>query len=391
MGVFMKKMIWIDLFLVGSALIILNLASQMPAFADRYVTLVFPFFVHTLGRINSQIPFSVGECLLYLAVVLLILAIPALIRVVFFRKRYSEKIFKADGIYLHSILFIISAVSLWMVCTCFVLYHTSGFAKENHLTSQKIDAQTRAEILVTFRNDLVQKANELAKDMPRDQNDYVILPDDVENRAILSMKQLGTRYERLSGYYPDPKTFLNDVFFSQQMMLGYYYPFSMEANYNPLMYSVNMPAAICHELSHIKGYIYEDEANFISYLACTEDEDPFFQYSGYLSVLPYVERDVNALCQNGLCAKEDLTVCDPIVKADTRFLTKEAWEHVEKHKLLSTEMLKTASNTFIDSTLKANGVQSGIVSYSKVVELIIQYEYQKRNEENEGYDSCVSG
>ena len=56
----------------------------------------------------------------------------------------------------------------------------------------------------------------------------------------------------------------------------------MEANYNDVMYIMNKPDTFCHELAHLRGYIYEDEANFIGYLACVESEDAFFQYAGYL-------------------------------------------------------------------------------------------------------------
>ena len=73
--------------------------------------------------------------------------------------------------------------------------------------------------------------------------------------------------------------------------MGYYFPFSMEANYNRQMYITNMPVTMCHELSHLKGFILEDEANFIGYLACVDSEDPFFRYSAYLSVIGYLDRD----------------------------------------------------------------------------------------------------
>lgn len=50
----------------------------------------------------------------------------------------------------------------------------------------------------------------------------------------------------------------------------------MEANYNRQMYVANVPATLCHELSHLKGVILEDEANFLGYLACVSSEDAFF-------------------------------------------------------------------------------------------------------------------
>ena len=95
-------------------------------------------------------------------------------------------------------------------------------------------------------------------------------------QAVRAMKALGQTYDQLDGYYPKPKALLTSDFFSQQYMCGYYFPFSMEANYNDVMYIMNKPSTMCHELAHLRGYIYEDEANFISYLACTQSEDLLF-------------------------------------------------------------------------------------------------------------------
>ena len=49
------------------------------------------------------------------------------------------------------------------------------------------------------------------------------------------------------------------------------------------MTAYNIPHTICHELSHLRGFMREDEANFIGFLACIGSEDPEYRYSGYLS------------------------------------------------------------------------------------------------------------
>ena len=70
------------------------------------------------------------------------------------------------------------------------------------------------------------------------------------------------------------------------------------------MYITNMPFTICHELAHLKGYIYEDEANFIAFMACINSDNLFFQYSGYLNVLNYVSKDFRKMPvkKNGIAA-----------------------------------------------------------------------------------------
>ena len=162
----------------------------------------------------------------------------------------------------------------------------------------------------------------------------------------------------------------------QQYMQGYYFPFSMEANYNDVMYIMNKPAAFCHELAHLKGYIYEDEANFIGFLACILSDDIVFQYSGYLSVLYYLDNDFYEAVGGDLdryYAQERIL---PQVHTDNIFVKQEEWDRINGEALLDTEIVEAASDSFTEATLKLNGVEDGMISYSRVVELLLRY-YQQ--------------
>ena len=186
------------------------------------------------------------------------------------------------------------------------------------------------------------------------------------------MAQLGESYGQLSGWYPRPKALFSSDFMCQQYMQGYYFPFSMEANYNDVMYLLNIPATMCHELAHLRGYIYEDEANFIGYLACIQSEDDFIAYSGYMSVLVYLYNDLYKLYQaqpeTFAAAAEAVT---PIAVSGQ--VWEDEWERIHAKELISTEVVDKAADTFIDTTLKLNGVSDGKISYSRVVKLLIQY------------------
>lgn len=227
--------------------------------------------------------------------------------------------------------------------------------------------------LALVRDHVVRQCNELAEQMERNEKGDIVYENDMGQRGILEMKRLGEEYPLLSGYYPTPKTFAFSGFFSQQYMLGYYFPFSMEANYNDVMYIANVPVTVCHELSHVKGFIYEDDANFIGYLACITSEDLFFRYSGYLSVLNYLNRDLYESLGNSREAYLAHEQCSDLVVHDNVFLTKEAWAEVESKAVLDTETVRQASNAFLESNLQVNGVEEGIASYGKVVERLLTY------------------
>ena len=159
---------------------------------------------------------------------------------------------------------------------------------------------------------------------------------------------------------------------TQQYLLGIYFPFSMEANYNQLAYITNLPATFCHELSHMKGYILEDEANFLAYLACIRSEDAFMQYSGYLSVLGYIERDLLPYLTEE--EKTEMVWVNKQVVMDDIFVKKEVFEEIEKNAFFSTDFISETTDIFLDTNLKLNGVSEGVASYSQVVKLILLYE-----------------
>ena len=44
----------------------------------------------------------------------------------------------------------------------------------------------------------------------------------------------------------------------------------------------NIPFSACHELAHLRGFMQEEEANFIAFLAGTGADSPELSYSSYL-------------------------------------------------------------------------------------------------------------
>ena len=284
------------------------------------------------------------------------------------------------------------AVCLIMTLNCFVLYHASTFSEQYFGE----DSQEHALVeLIEVYNMVAEQCNRLSHVIGRDENGMAVytggLGDggeqlDMEDMARKLMRELGREYPQLEGYYPRPKALRSSDFMCQQHMQGYYFPFSMEANYNHVMHILNFPATMCHELAHLRGYIYEDEANFISYLACTKSENAFFQYSGYLSVLVYLNNDLyRAWKEEPLVYEEAVAVVRPVaveeqVWEDNIFVTQEEWDRINENAWLDTDFVDRVADKFIDVNLKVNGVADGKVSYSRVVKLLLQYYFSNLSE-----------
>ena len=178
-----------------------------------------------------------------------------------------------------------------------------------------------------------------------------------------AMEKLGQRYHRLSGHYPYPKPILNTWILSVQQTTGVYSPFTVEANYNRDIAYYDIPFTICHELSHLRGYMQEEEANFIGVLATIGADDLYFNYSGFVSAWVYAG---NAL------ARIDSTAFATLysrINARTRqdmLYNNAYWQQFEGKPAEAHEQLN-------DAYLKMQGQTSGVRSYGHVTDLMLEY------------------
>ncbi len=363
--------------------IIFNVAAwKSAAFSDFYVTNIFPVITGLYGRVTSLVSFSVGEVLLaavvlYIAFLLVFVLVHTIILTV---ARFSGENSRKDTLAgrilnkISDILYRVTPVLLTitiviMSLNCFVLYHCSRIG----IGVQASEDDYNIVELTQLRDYVVRKCNELSKKVPHDENGNVLYEGNMAETAKEAMLGLAGEYPRLGGYYVTPKALYFSDFMCQQYMQGYYFPFSMEANYNDTMNMMHKPFTMCHELAHTHGYIYEDEANFFGFLACINSDDIVFQYSGYLGVLNYINNDFyDAVGEKEY--KKHVKISDR-VKYDNQFLSPEGWQEVEKKAVIKTETVKKAADTFVDTNLKANGVSAGKASYRYVVGLIMDYYY----------------
>lgn len=386
-----KKPLVIYIGIVAVVILLNVVAWNSTAFCDAYIEKVFPIWVNTYGRLTGLVPFSVGEVMLALGVVLVVLAsvlwVPWIVaKIVRHRKMAGGEqqggksaaptgivmvICKMTGGFYLFFAWTLLSVSLVMTLNCFILYHASTFSEVYF--GREHEAKYDLEDLIAVRNMVVEECNRLSLAMERDENGTILYHKDIEEEAIACMQELGKTYGHLDGFYPRPKPLYTSDFFSQQYMCGYYFPFSMEANYNNVMYIMNKPSTMCHELAHLRGYIFEDEANFISFLACIQSEDIVFRYSGYLSVLNYLDNDF----YKAVGRDREAYLAQPVITAqvieDNVFVTEEEWDRINDKALIDTETVDEVSDTLVDVTLKANGVSDGMISYNRVVRLLLQY------------------
>ena len=363
---------WKIIITLGGIALVLNLLALSSTFCDFYLDNMFWLSATTYGRITGLFPFSLGEWLIVAGILLVVVVLISSVVLIFLRKKtayvkYVKKLYKF-------FLAVFLVVVLIMTLNCSLLYGGSKMS----LSGDEKKQEYTVDELENLRNMIVEKCNELAYQIERDEEGNAIYSgaskepgEQMLEEAKASMRNLEEGFSRLRGFYPDAKPIYSSVFMTQTFTSGVYFPFSMEANYNDMMYVVNYPSVICHEYSHLKGYLFEDEANFIAYLACINSDDIFFQYSGYQGVLGYVDNSYyDSVSEERYL--EQVRV-DLLVWEDYIFLTPENWEVVEEESILDTEKVDEVSDAMTDETLKFFGVEEGIVSYDRVTELLLEY------------------
>jgi hypothetical protein len=178
------------------------------------------------------------------------------------------------------------------------------------------------------------------------------------------MENLAKTYPVLDVYYPRPKPVAGSRFWlSTGLITGVYSPFTLEANFNSDAPESDRPHTICHELSHLTGFMREDEANFIAYLACRESDNPDFAYSGCLSAITHL---VNAYYKS--VDSDTYSAMYQSLPEQVRrdFAAENAyWEPFRDTP--RREIAEKANDTY----LKVNGESDGVMSYGRCVDLII--------------------
>lgn len=350
-----KRMITGCVFLtVSTALTIAS--GEISGMAEWYSTHIYPLIVTTLGRFSGLFPFSLSELCLYVLILLIAGTFVHTIVKAFRSKGNGGAVMLkwASGLFLTA-----SVLVFLYVANCGINYHRISFSEESGIDTVKYSKEELARTC----NLLTDEVNKRAGSVYRNESGEMILDGWKVQDAVNAMEKLSKLYPALSGYYPPPKPLLVSQVLSYQGLSGIYLPFMVEANYNKDMSPYNIPFTTCHELSHLRGFMQEEEANFIAFLACKDAKEEASQYSGYLMGWIY---SMNALRTADEKAYQEIqSKLDARVRTDLR-ANNIFWTKYDG-------LVAEVSNKVNDTYLKANGQTDGVHSYGRMVDLIVSF------------------
>ncbi len=372
-----------------------QLAVRSSTFADAYSHYMYRVLSLGIGSVMGLLPFSVVELLLYATILFVLFDFVKQLRravrvsvACVHSARVSQDaqthllaaVARPLRHFLGHLFLILSTLLVLYVFLCGINYHRTSFSEEAGL-SVTIDAHGT----VYDEADLIALCDYLVTEINDTEAQLAATTIQVEGACIgqtsetpkpsatwlwhagrtgqRAMEKLGQRYRRLSGHYPFPKPILNTWILSVQQTTGVYSPFTVEANYNRDIAYYDIPFTICHELSHLRGYMQEEEANFIGVLATIGADNLYFNYSGYVSAWVYAG---NALARIDSTAFATLYAR---INARTRqdmLYNNAYWQQFEGKPAEAHEQLN-------DAYLKMQGQASGIRSYGHVTDLMLEY------------------
>ena len=159
------------------------------------------------------------------------------------------------------------------------------------------------------------------------------------------------------------KPSLYSGFMNYTGVLGYYNPFSTEAQYNSHLPHTYLPFTLSHESAHQLGFAREQEANFVGYLVGISSENPELRYSTEYFALKSLLRAL-------------ITEDEDFVKTAIEQYSDEMKRDYQAEKDF-VEEYQGPMNAFFaftnDLFLKTNQ-QEGAVTYSYFVDLLVRYE-----------------
>ena len=316
-----------------------------------------------------MVPFSLFEILIYIGILAIVIFIIYSIVYIIKNPKNAFLYIKSSVLNIISVCGIIYFlfVTLWGINYSRIDLKTSLIEHYNKTHNKSITkVEYNKEDLNNLYKFLIKKCNETRELVLEDEENVMkckgnykeVLSrsrDAYENVTILNLDKRGE--------YATPKPILNSKLLCYTGITGIYSPFTGEANINIAVPNIYLPFTILHEMAHQRGYANEDEANFLAYIACINNKEFDFRYSGYIMALKYTSSAMASIDYDNY--KKLNKNLSPEVTNDLKD-SSEFWKKYDGK-------ISESSDKMNSTYLKSNGVKEGTESYGKIVDLLLTY------------------
>lgn len=348
------------LLLLPFSMVLLILAKQSLYFSEQvYAKGIYKILSQGYSLLTGILPISLAEILI---VILPAIGLALLVR--FFFLIITDKGKRSLRIKL-GVLNIVCTISvLWFSFLLFggLNYYRASFTQYSGLVIEKSSVKELYELTEI----LAREANELRAQVVTTDDEGVfrlsVNKYQLAKQASKAFEALSEDYPVLKGSYGPPKPILLSKIMSQTEITGIFIPFTMEANVNVDIPDYNIPVTMLHELAHVRGFMREDEANYLAYLAGMKSESIEFRYSSTMLAL--------VMSGNALY-KEDKELYYQVTEQYSEDVVKDFRDNSTYWSQFEDTIVSTVSNKVNDTYLKANNQTDGVRSYDRMLDLLL--------------------
>jgi hypothetical protein len=334
-----------------------RLFSLFPNAVEHWYTYGFyPLYSRLIRLLLGWIPFSVGDLLYTATAIFLLIKAVKVVRLLV-RKRLKT--------HLSWVLF-----RKWLrrILIIYLLFNLSWGLNYDRIG---IAAQLGLQVGPYTHQDLFELANVLQQRL----NSYAALQDTVKRQeldqngflfreGVMNYDQVRLQYPFLTYHTPSIKPSIFSPVGHYFGFSGYLNPFTGEAQLNTTEPVFVKPFVVDHELAHQLGYGKENEANFVSYLACKTSANNDFRYSVYYEL--YFDAYYECLRTGDTAAIRQLRASlHPRARRDK--LEELAFRLKKKNGL------QPYVSDFYGNYLKLNRQPHGLDTYNEVIAWLIGY------------------
>jgi hypothetical protein len=346
-----KKKTIIALSLIPQVLLV-KLLSNYPEFVEQYYSnSVYPVISKVFRFTLGWMPFSFGD---------LIYTFAGIYAIRWFYK--NRKRLRKDT--KNWLVDVFAAVAI--IYGAFHLFWGLNYHRLPLHKSLNLARDYTTEQLVHVTEALIKKSNTLHFEITK--NDTIKADIPFSKGDIFKMVPAG--YDNLKRSFPHleytPKSLKKSLYslpLTYMGFSGYLNPLTNEAQVDGLIPVYKFPTTSAHEIAHQLGYVAENEANFIGFLATTSHDNIYFKYTGYTFALRF--------CLNEIYRRDEALYESIAISVNKGILKnyKEVRDFWDAHQNPAEPFFKL----FYGNFLKANKQSKGMKSYNYVVALIVNY------------------
>ena len=188
-----------------------------------------------------------------------------------------------------------------------------------------------------------------------------VVPYRAEPSVAAALHAVEARHGRPRPTMPGtPKPTLLAPYFRMAGVDGLTAPMALETLLNPELTAPERPFVLAHEWAHLSGYAPEADANFVAWLVTQEpDIAAATRYSGVLFLLSEAARQVPTEVRRASLAALESGPRQDLADIASRMASR-------------VDLVERVGWRVYDSYLRSQGVEEGVRSYSRVVELIVR-------------------